>query len=57
MNLEPHGGQLPVVLTHPAAQPDQVQPTLGRIMMGVFLGNLMTGLVVAVIWVIVYAAS
>lgn len=44
------------VLTYPAQEPAYQQPTLGRIIMGVFLGNLMTAVVVALFWLIIYSA-
>lgn len=46
------GGEFPIVITQPMQRPEQVQPTLGRIALGVFLGNMATGVVGGIIWMI-----
>lgn len=43
------------VMTYPAQDRRLIQPTLGRIAMGVFFGNMLTGVVVAVVLAIANA--
>ncbi|MGB3697911.1 MAG: hypothetical protein WBA05_10810 [Gordonia sp. (in: high G+C Gram-positive bacteria)] len=55
--LQDQEGDVPHVLTHPMQEPRFVQPTLGRIAVGVFLGNQMTGVVGGIVWFIVGVMS